>query len=134
MAGHAIFLDFFTHGEPQMLLGPAAVIKINLYNVRFALLMLFVSHGVSYVTNFLEKKEYRKTEITQHMLGPYKRIVVMHLTIIACGALFAVLTGGRPGELATVPVAAVAVLIGIKTAVDLVAHTKEHAQLQKEKV
>ena len=43
---------------------------------------LFVSHWLSYKQNFIGKNEFKKTNIMSTMFAPYKRIIVLHLTII----------------------------------------------------
>jgi hypothetical protein len=47
---------------------------------------LFVSHGVSFVLNYLGKKEYLKASAGSLMAAPYPRIVLMQFVIIL-GAL-----------------------------------------------
>ena len=79
-----------------------------------------MSHGVSFVTNFLGRREYKTTTVKALMTAPYKRIVVMHLTLIFGGWLIMALNS---------PVSALAVLVVLKTMLDLWAHRKEHGQL-----
>ncbi len=80
---------------------------------------LFISHGISFFTNYLGRREYLGTDLKTQMGEPYKRIVVMHLTIIL---------GGFLTMLLRTPVAALLLLIALKTATDLYAHRKEHAR------
>jgi hypothetical protein len=82
-----------------------------------ALLALFISHGISYVQNFIGRREYRGRQIRDQMGEPYKRIIVMHVTIIFGGMLTMMLGTLLP---------ALAMLILLKTAVDLKAHLAEH--------
>ena len=58
----------------------------------FAALML-ASHGVSFVTNFIGKKEFLllKKDPEQLMVAPYRRIFVM-MTSVVVGATLVVLT------------------------------------------
>ena len=51
------------------------------------------------------------------MFAPYRRLVALHLTIIF-GAMAVVFTGA--------PAAAVAILVGVKTLLDLGLHLAEH--------
>jgi hypothetical protein len=84
------------------------------------LLALVVSHGLSYVVNFVLAGEFRATDTSQLMRAPYARIIVLHVTIIlGAGAVLAL------GS----PIMAVAMLIVLKTAVDIVAHVREHRKL-----
>jgi len=78
---------------------------------------LFVSHGVSFVQNYLGRKEYRSWNAPRLMLLPYQRIVVLHLAVLA-GAML-VRTAGSPVWL-------MVVLVFAKTALDLLLHQKEH--------
>jgi len=92
--------------------------KLDSYQgIALAVLLLFVSHGVSYYTNYIGKEEYKKLSSIQVMTQPYKRIVIMHLTIILGGVLSMSLGA---------PTYAVAVLVGLKIFVDIIAHKKEH--------
>ncbi len=76
-----------------------------------------MSHGVSFVTNFLGEKEYVERKVSEQMGEPYKRIVILHVTIIFGG--WAIMLLGSP-------LPALILLIGLKTVVDLRAHRKEH--------
>ena len=78
---------------------------------------LAISHGLSFWWNFLRGGEYRRTTAGALMFAPYKRLVALHITIIF-GAFAVMLTGA--------PAAAVAVLVAIKTAIDLSLHLAEH--------
>ncbi|RPH98804.1 MAG: hypothetical protein EHM68_03100 [Lysobacterales bacterium] len=82
-----------------------------------ALLALFLSHGYSFVTNFLGRQEYRRRTVSHQMGEPYGRIVFMHLVLIFGG--FLVLLLGSP-----VPV--LIAVIGLKVFLDLRAHIRQH--------
>lgn len=85
--------------------------------VRLAVLALFASHGVSFVQNYLLKGEYATAKGNELMSGPYGRVVVMHVAIIAGGFLTAAV--GSPTPL-------LAVLIALKTILDVSLHNREH--------
>lgn len=80
-------------------------------------LSLTISHGISFYTNYLQKKEYETATINGLMMQPYGRIIIMHLTIIF-GAFILILTGG--------PAWVLALMVILKTGLDLRAHRKEH--------
>jgi hypothetical protein len=82
-----------------------------------ALIALFISHGVSFYLNFLGRKEYETTSLQEQMSEPYKRIIVMHLTIIFGGFLVMLLDNKLP---------ALVLMIALKIGVDLKAHLGEH--------
>jgi hypothetical protein len=77
---------------------------------------LFISHGFSFVSNFLMKKEYGSLKFGNIMLMPYKRIVIMHLTLILGVAL-------------NIPII---FLFAAKIAADAFSHTKEHGMFIEE--
>jgi hypothetical protein len=79
---------------------------------------LFISHGVSFAENFVKGGEYRRTTVKDLMTAPYNRIVVMQLALIGGGWIVMLLMRPTP---------ALALLILLKTAVDLSAHQREHA-------
>ena len=80
-------------------------------------LALVVSHGISFVQNFLIKEECRHATTEQLMQQPYKRIVLLHVAIIAGG--FGVIALGSPLPLL------VLIVIG-KIALDIHLHRREH--------
>ncbi|MFA6048453.1 MAG: DUF6498-containing protein [Candidatus Micrarchaeia archaeon] len=122
MLGHAAFLVAF-FGFPRPDLGLLAFWAA-----------LFASHGFSFFYNFLGQKEYEIAAgtrggesaetapaggmriLSELMMRPYARIVLMHVTIIFGGLLFSVFGA---------PQVVLALLVVLKTAVDLAAHVAE---------
>jgi len=100
-----------TDGEPDFgtTLNPLAIV--------FVLVCLFISHGVSYVFNYIGRGEYLRTTAAAQMFAPYGRLVVMHVTVII-GAMAISVTGA--------PAAAIVVLVLLKIALDLELHLAEH--------
>jgi uncharacterized protein YjfI (DUF2170 family) len=86
-------------------------------NMKFALLALFISHGVSFVYNYLLKREFATMKLEKQMMMPYARIFVMHIAIIAGGILVGAL--GSPAAL-------LFVLVVLKTILDAALHLLEH--------
>ena len=82
-----------------------------------ALLALAVSHGISFYANFLKRKEYLGRKAAEQMGEPYKRVVVLHVTIIFGGWVILLLGS---------PLPALVLLVALKTGGDLAAHRKEH--------
>lgn len=82
-------------------------------------LFLFISHGISMISNYLGKKEYEQMSLMELMFAPYKRIVIMHITIIFTGFL-SLITNQN--------VVALLLLIVLKTLSDFASHLLEHAQ------
>lgn len=82
-----------------------------------ALVALLVSHGVSFFLNFIGDREYVGNSMTALSAAPYKRVIVMHITVIAGGWI--VLALGTPAP-------ALLVLVVMKLIVDMRAHRREH--------
>ena len=80
-------------------------------------LLLAASHTVSFFTNYLGRGEYLRATPTGQMMSVYGRVVALHVTVVAGAALI-----GAFGA----PIAALYLLVGIKTAIDLVLHLREH--------
>ncbi|MFC5367680.1 DUF6498-containing protein [Salinirubrum litoreum] len=85
--------------------------------IGLAIVGLVVSHGVSFVTNYVGREEYRHTSAGERMSAPYGRVVVLHVTIIV-GAFLVGSLGG--------PLPALVLLVVLKTGIDLGAHLREH--------
>jgi len=85
--------------------------------VRFAVLALFISHGVSFVQNYLIKREYTTAKPDKLMGSPYGRVVVMHIAILAGG--FLTMAVGSPAPL-------LVILVGLKTILDVSLHNRSH--------
>ncbi len=79
--------------------------------------LLTASHVVSYFVNFIGRGEYRRVTPQAQTFSVYGRVVVLHVTIVA-GAFVVGLFG--------TPVAALWLLVGLKTAIDLALHLREH--------
>lgn len=89
--------------------------------VAIAALALLLSHGVSFVVNFLGEREYLNVSPDRQMMEPYSRVVVLHATILGGGFLAAYLG---------TPLASLVLMIALKTALDLRAHLREHRRAE----
>jgi len=85
--------------------------------MEWPLLGLVVSHGVSFVQNYLLGGEREAMTVGKLMAQPYKRIAVLHVAILA---------GGVPVLLLDSPIGLVVVLVLLKTVMDVLLHTREH--------
>jgi hypothetical protein len=83
-----------------------------------ALLALFVSHGFSFFTNFLGRREYEGRKLSDQMGEPYGRVIFMHLVLIIGGGLALALGG---------PTLVIIGVIALKIVFDVRAHLKQHA-------
>lgn len=80
---------------------------------------LLVSHGVSFLSNYLAQGEYRRQSVNELMGQPYGRVVVLHLTILAGGFLVMLLGQSQLVLL---------LFVAVKVIVDMRAHLHEHGQ------
>jgi hypothetical protein len=85
--------------------------------MKFAILALFVSHGVSFVHNYLLAGEYKTAKPKDLMNQPYARVVVLHIALLAGG--FLTMAVGSPIPL-------LFVLIAGKIILDIKMHLREH--------
>jgi hypothetical protein len=79
--------------------------------------ILFLSHGVSLWRNYIGEGEYKRATLNQVMGQPYSRVIILHLTIIF-GSFLVMRLGS--------PLAGLALLVVLKTALDLRSHLREH--------
>ena len=118
MAGHFLLIySLFVRGVDAT--GPAPAVREALQAIFnplwLSLAALFISHGVSFVDNFLGRREYVGATMKALMVAPYNRIVVMQLALIFGGWIVMLLKS---------PVPALALLILFKTALDFTAHRR----------
>ena len=85
--------------------------------MEWPVICLFVSHGISFVQNYLLKMEYASLTVTELMKQPYKRIVILHVAIIA---------GAAPIMMLGSPVPLLCILVLLKLGMDVYLHVKEH--------
>jgi len=84
--------------------------------VALAAMALFLSHGASFLFNYIGRGEYLTASPARQMGTPYGRVIVLHLTIIF-GSMVVAFLGA--------PIGALLVLVGLKTAFDLNLHLRE---------
>jgi hypothetical protein len=96
-------------GTDEMTISPGSIL--------FAGVALAISHGVSFWWNYLHGGEYRTATPAGLMFAPYRRLIALHLTIIF-GGMAIMFTGA--------PATAVAILVLVKTALDVGLHLAEH--------
>jgi len=82
-----------------------------------AVIALFISHLISFYMHFIKTGEFNHTKSGDYMMRPYKRIIVMHLTIIF-GAMALFATGFKSAIF-------IIVWIGLKIFFDLKMHFRE---------
>jgi hypothetical protein len=103
-------------GIPTSTVGPFGVLDWSA--VAGAALVLFLSHGASFLVNYLGSGEYRTQTAAAQVFAPYGRLVVLHVTIVL-GAFAIAFLGA--------PILLLVILVVLKTALDLRLHLREHA-------
>jgi hypothetical protein len=117
MAGHLVFLLVFFANDPvSKHIFNNNVLSLAFSEVAIPSVALFISHGHSFFSNFLGKKEFASSSIDRLMAAPYKRIAIMHLTILFGAFLI---------EALHEPMAGLLLLICLKTFSDAGEHIKE---------
>jgi len=117
MAGHLLFI-YVLFGKDKM---PGHSFSeflstLEIMHLLPALLALLVSHGISFIFNYLGRREYQGRSLKQQMQEPYQRIIIMHVTIIIGGFLAAILNS---------PLMALVFLVLLKIVVDIRGHLQE---------
>ncbi|MCL5271246.1 MAG: DUF6498-containing protein [bacterium] len=78
---------------------------------------LLVSHGVSFIQNYIFKREYRSATLTNLMFQPYERVLSLHAAIIVAGV---------PVVMLGSPVPLLFFLVALKVAMDVRLHVRSH--------
>jgi hypothetical protein len=123
MAMHFLFIYlFFLRGfaaGPDPAIGDT--LRVVFIPIWTSIAALFISHGVSFATNFIGRREYAATKMSTLMSAPYSRIMLMQMTLIF---------GGWIIMLTKSPAGALLLLIALKTALDVLAHRKERTRVR----
>jgi Family of unknown function (DUF6498) len=117
---HGVFvflLPLFAGLSAGPFAGPMDFGPLPLDGLLLSTLLLAASHTVSFFTNYLGRGEYLRATPTGQMMSVYGRVVALHVTIVV-GAFVIGVFGA--------PIAALYLLVGIKTAIDLGLHLREH--------
>lgn len=124
MFGHFMVLfgmysgQFENGGTPAE---PADYYGILLKNMNWlAVVALFISHGWSFIENYMGKHEYERLTPGQAMALPYRRMFITHIALIAGG--FFLMKQGQP-------LGGLVLLVAMKIVLDVVFHRREHARL-----
>jgi hypothetical protein len=92
---------------------------ISEQHLWLALIALVISHGFSFGWNYLVRGEFRTASLSALMQQPYGRVVVLHVAIL--GGAFLLMALGSP-------VAGLVLLVGLKIALDVRAHLRQHTR------
>ena len=125
MAGHLFFIYALVISSSDVSVSASGILD-QLLLLSPALIALLISHGVSFFFNFLGEKEYETTSLSEQLNAPYRRIVVMHITIML-GSLLVMAMDNK--------LLFVVSMMALKVGLDLRAHLGEHdLEGQKEPV
>jgi hypothetical protein len=113
---HGFFVFALTGAGPFFPFGVGSSV-VDATAVGVIALALLISHGTSFVINYIGGQEYLRTTPERQSWQPYGRLVVLHITILLGG--FVIMLLGQPLGL-------VVLLVALKTAADLALHLREH--------
>ena len=126
MFGHAFLIAALFHGPPE---GSGPPYQMHDYFLPFlradlgiAAIALLLSHGWSFVTNFVGGNEVRNLTVGQAMALPYRRMIITHVSL---------LVGGYWLQELGQPLAGLILLMAMKTGLDVIMHRSEHRRLAK---
>ena len=122
-AAGTVFENMDDWGGPFGLAGVLPAM-LSYTGMVYAVIGLFFSHFMSFLVNYIGKGEYLKTNVMDLMHAPYKRVMILHMTILFGG--FLVLSTGEA-------LWALMLLIVLKIGIDLVVHLQEHGAFKKNK-
>jgi len=118
--GVAVLVLFGDGIRASLPAGPISIASLAslvvLLNLWFGILSLLASHGYSFVRNFLGQREYKRANGLLLMMAPYKRVIVMHASVILAAVAINALDA---------PSAALVLMIFGKIGLDVHAHLGE---------
>lgn len=117
---HGMFVLHFAGGSKGM--EPWDLVHVIRQDLLLPVMVLGLSHGYSFVRNYLLGGEFRTASPPALMFAPYGRIVLLHVSLIFGG--FAVMAMGSPMGI-------LILLVLGKIAMDLVLHARSHKRAQQ---
>ena len=85
-----------------------------------AVVAMFISHGWSFVENYMGRSEHERLTPSQAMALPYRRMMITHVALIVGG--FFLIRNDQP-------LGGLVVLVLLKIALDVTFHRREHKRL-----
>ena len=110
--------------DPFNISGFAEIIYNNTSYLFVGIIGIILSHAHSLYINYYKGKEYLHTNAGLQMFKPYVRIVIQQ---------FVVIFGGMIALALNAPIILLVLLVGLKIAVDLIAHNFSHRAIYHEK-
>lgn len=108
-------------------------LEIPLWAIAVNFILLFISHGISYITNFIGKEEYKKISPAEQLYSPTFRLLVLIVVIFGSIPILDIinytqLTGKIIGQ------AIMAAVVLGKIILDILFHIREHSNLNKKSI
>src|SRR3989339_2002813 len=66
--------------------GAFKIVFKYLEGLLISLAFLFLSHGLSFIFNFIKKEEYKNSSLVKQIFFPYQRIIIMQIVIFLIGS------------------------------------------------
>lgn len=126
-----LITDYGVHDLPDGITPPEYMYnQVAAQNIRTALIIICLSHAISFVVNFLIKKEYKTNQMNRQMEILSRRVGAVLLPVVPCMFLFAIIASLEnilPGNTMALHRKVPAVLLILsKTYFDYKSHLKEH--------
>ena len=100
---------------------PADYYRMVIENLHWlAVVALFISHGWSFVENYMGNREHENLRPGTAMALPYRRMMITHVALLVGG--FFLVDRGQP-------LAGLVLLVILKIALDVTFHRREHKRL-----
>jgi hypothetical protein len=116
---HGLFAVVFMPVMWSDMAGGEEVQFASLGAILWAIPILVISHGASFLFNWWWGGERLTSTPSREMFAPYGRVVILHVTIVFGAFIVAFL-----GE----PIGALLLLVGLKTVADLASHLAERSK------
>jgi len=124
MFGHfmVLFAMYSSHVEDAgQLAEPADYYSMVIENLNWvAVVALFISHGWSFIENFMGNREHENLRPGSAMALPYRRMIITHVALLVGG--FFLIEQGQP-------LVGLVLLLVLKVALDVTFHRREHRRL-----
>lgn len=95
---HGFFIDSLFGGgfigKPNNLMSWESI-----WTLKYGILAIFINYGVSFFVNYIGKKERKTSSIIMLFIGPYQRIIIIHLILMISGILFIVFLSKTPAAM-----------------------------------
>lgn len=111
-----LIIDSFAPDYPDKTFGTVSI-EWDI-NLLLGMCMLFIGHLISFGTNYIKKKEYKKVSPFQLMMLPYLRVMFVHIFILSAG--FFIISMNEPST--SIMIA----FMLLKIIVDALSHIAEH--------